>query len=976
MADTNNQNSFLDYAGLALFWNNIKKIINDNVVDLTSEQTITAKKTFSAGINLNGTTISNVGSPVNTDDAANKEYVDDFSSIPFTNPVGEWCPDPCFWKGDDGYFYIKGTGRLVTVKRTRDFVNYEDTGRIFISTEAQNELFDLYGHYATDDSTYKLHPNYWAPFVIKIGDNWVLYQAIIERTGTKTNVVDGAAHIVAFTSKTPYGDFSNPVTIVSDNEITAAYNSSTKWNNIIDPFDNHIYLLAGSSYAIRRKRLSDDGLSMYKDGSTLAVDNYAMHVAGQSIKTDPSRATVYEGAYLYNKIGKWGNYWYLFVSSGSYDSRDYCVKVGRCPNANYHIGGTTNINFQDKAYRIMRAGGGTTILSTESESSNFWGPGHIGGIFETEDGKTWMLYHCHDGNGSQDRKLFIQELLWDEDGWPYFENNGHPISNGRISKHIITSTNDVEYNKSITKITWSDLVTLKSNSKLVPGQQYRITDYKCTTSQPDTQAAVNRFDIIVTADSESVLNEEARAIRHTGDYYFNDNDLNAWKIWYCLDNDINRFAWADSVVTTIELNDNQITCTYAGTTVIGGKTYYLWGDNGSTIGGSYAATTTRNPAPNQDETLEISADKTTIVQEWLDGISNVTLSDNGKGVIYRMIDEFNNDAPYDFKNIMFKHPKDTTTYPDYYYTFGDVEGQDYSVYSSINSNKILPYINAGKQILNCILFIGHDCYGNTFGSNCYNNAFGSNCCNNTFGNGCYGNSLKSTFISNTLGDNCYNNTFGSSCSNNTVGNRCYSNTFGNSCSNNAIGNGCYSNTFDSYCSSNIFGIDCHNNTFGSDCSDNTFGNSCSNNTTMVDFMRNTFGNSCSNNSFGSEGYNNYLGTGCNNIDASGGDLYNNTFGSYCQYIKFASDSSTTSTKYALYGYNHFGDGCQYIVFTGAGAAESSADKVQNYTFAQGLQGTSSTYLTVNGERSRSYETKVAKNSNGELKIYCEADLIQ
>lgn len=449
-----------------------------NAVDLNTEQTIIATKTFRGGINLNGTTISKVGSPVNTDDAANKSYVDgavskiaveteslqevtnnnkaaidNLTSIPFTNPVGEWCPDPCFWKGDDGYFYIKGTGRLATVKRTRDFVNYEDTDRIFISTEAQNKLFDLYGHYATDDSTYKLHPNYWAPFVIKIGDNWVLYQAIIERTGTKTNAVDGTAHIVAFTSKTPYGNFSNPVTIVSDNEITAAYNSSTKWNNIIDPFvycdpfDNHIYLLAGSSYAIRRKRLSDDGLSMYKDGSTLSVDNYAMHAAGQSIGTDPSRATVYEGAYLYNKIGKWGNYWYLFVSSGSYDSRDYCVKVGRFLNANYHIGGTTNINFLDKKNNNMRVGGGTKILSTESDTSPFWGPGHIGGIFETEDGKTWMLYHCHDGNGTQDRKLFIQELLWDEDGWPYFENNGHPISNGRISRHIITSTNDVKGNK-------------------------------------------------------------------------------------------------------------------------------------------------------------------------------------------------------------------------------------------------------------------------------------------------------------------------------------------------------------------------------------------------------------------------------------------------------------------------------------------------------------------------------------------------
>ena len=50
-------------------------------------------------------------------------------------------------------------------------------------------------------------------------------------------------------------------------------------------------------------------------------------------------------------------------------------------------------------------------------------------------------------------------------------------------------------------------------------------------------------------------------------------------------------------------------------------------------------------------------------------------------------------------------------------------------------------------------------------------------------------------------------------------------------------------------------------------------------------------------------------------------------------------------------------------------------QVQNYNFAQGLQGTDSAYLTIGGVRGRSFETKVAKDSNGELKIYCEADLI-
>ena len=73
--------------------------------------------------------------------------------------------------------------------------------------------------------------------------------------------------------------------------------------------------------------------------------------------------------------------------------------------------------------------------------------------------------------------------------------------------------------------------------------------------------------------------------------------------------------------------------------------------------------------------------------------------------------------------------------------------------------------------------------------------------------------------------------------------------------------------------------------------------------------------------------------------------------------------------------NHFGDGCQYILFKGAETASLSA-QVQNYNFAQGVQGTSSAYLTIDGVRSRAYETKVAKNSSGELKIYCEADLIQ
>lgn len=452
------------------------------------------------------------------------------------------------------------------------------------------------------------------------------------------------------------------------------------------------------------------------------------------------------------------------------------------------------------------------------------------------------------------------------------------------------------WNKVSTKImeniTYSQLKYLRDNGKLIPGCYYRITDYQCTTSQANTRSAGHQFDIIVRADSENKLNEEASAIQHEGDEYFANNDLNAWKIWYCLDNNINRFSWVDET--------------------------------------------------------------------------------NGKGVIYRMIDEWNNDCPYDFKNIIYifkisfiykqwgneyKFNRDRsidinidgTQYYGYVsenipsawsenkcwiketqptissklykrngsvisyggsilsvsldnystYTFG--KNQDSSITGSCYNNIILPYYNSDKQTLN----------KNIFGASCYKNIFGIGCTLNIFKN------------------NCHNNIFGDNCSNNISG---------NSFSNNIFGNNCYKNTFDSNCWYNNFGNLCYENTFGSNLQYNTFGHYC---------IENYFGDNCS----------------------------YNIFGNRCYYIKFASDSSIESTKYSYYKNNYFGNGCQYIIFKGIETASDSV-QVQNYKFAQGLQGTPNTYLTIDGKRNRAYETKVAKKSNGELKIYCEADLVQ
>ena len=362
----------------------------------------------------------------------------------------------------------------------------------------------------------------------------------------------------------------------------------------------------------------------------------------------------------------------------------------------------------------------------------------------------------------------------------------------------------------IIEITWSELKAKRDAGELTLGQLYRITDYQCTTTESDTRSAGHQFDIIVLALTNNTLSEQAWAALHSGDTYFANSNLSAWKLWYCLDNDTTRFAWADNT------------------------------------------------------------------------------SGNGRGVIYKMIDEFNNDVPYDFKNIQFKHPIDTATYRYYYYTFASENAENNTDYSlsatqKIYSNKILPYIDVHKQFINRILFIGNNCCGNTFGNDCWKNAFGESCFHNTFGD---------YFIYNIFGN---------------------------------------------YCRYNIFGNDCTKNILKDSCMCNIFGNHCIFNAIFVE---------CS---------------------------YNN-FGNKCQYIKFSEDSSASS-GHNFYRHNHFGDGCQYIVFKGAAGA-SSAAQVQNYNFAKGLQGTSDAYLTVDGVRNRSYETKVARNSAGELKIYCEADLVQ
>lgn len=380
------------------------------------------------------------------------------------------------------------------------------------------------------------------------------------------------------------------------------------------------------------------------------------------------------------------------------------------------------------------------------------------------------------------------------------------------------SVDVLNVNINIIPITWLDLKTLRDGSLLKPGQQYRITDYVTTTAQPDTQSAGHAFDLIVIADSVNKLNEQARAIQHAGDTYFANSKLEAWQVWYSLDNDVDRFAWAldrsRGLTTSFDHGLEYIFAGFSRQVNIAAGTVELYFWRHPTYPDVGYGTWSQFPQAG-DEVFSIRTDEG---DYWYteDGPGSVESFGwvEGKGVIYRLIDEFNNDAPYDFKNIKFNKEGESL------YTFTD------DLVGNSHNNKIGVYIYSKKATLNAI----------TFGTNCYSNTFGSNCRSNTFGNSCY---------SNTFGDSCYDNTFGNYFFYNTFGNACQVNTFGNNCSYNTFGDGCNSNTFGNYCNYNTFDTNCYYNTFGNNCSFNTFGNDCISNTFGIHCRFNTFGNNCS-----------------------------------------------------------------------------------------------------------------------------------
>ena len=251
---------------------------------------------------------------------------------------------------------------------------------------------------------------------------------------------------------------------------------------------------------------------------------------------------------------------------------------------------------------------------------------------------------------------------------------------------------------------------------------------------------------------------------------------------------------------------------------------------------------------------------------------------------------------------------------DRFYTTIHMDQDQYNIYTS--SHNVL-----SPGCWNIILYVDFYCYNNRFGVDC-----------------------KDIYLA---GLSCTDNVFKAKCTNITQ-------TEGR-CDNNKIGSNCYNIVFNETCRGNILEYYCEGINI------NGYGNKIGGSTRTVSITGN--GNN----------------VGVDNINTNITGSYNSVGGD-ASYININGDANKIGSKcvhiylsYSTCNNNEICSECNRIKLV---PTNGSTGVIQNVRMGSGVEGPDgSISLTFSVPTDANYEVKVAKNTSGEVKTYCEADLI-
>ena len=303
--------------------------------------------------------------------------------------------DPSIIRGDDGTYYLyctetylfrgeRGYGKdKGPILKSKNLVDWDYAGSVF--------------RYGKDEPVWGASgANVWAPDVCKIGDKYVYYYSLALWG-------DGNPGIGCASSDTPYGPWTQHGKIFDSKEIGV--------NNSIDPQvlidDGKVYMVWGSFMGIYGIELSADGLSV-KNPETMKKDKFLIAGPGDNTWHFDS----FEGSYIIKHEDKY----VYFGSAGS-----CCDGL----NSTYHVRAGLADSFKgdyiDKRGVSLKNHDGAGELVIGNDKEKVVGVGH-NAVTRDDNGDYWLIYHGYDvKDPSLGRRLFIDKLLWDEQGYPYVE---------------------------------------------------------------------------------------------------------------------------------------------------------------------------------------------------------------------------------------------------------------------------------------------------------------------------------------------------------------------------------------------------------------------------------------------------------------------------------------------------------------------------------------------------------------------------
>ena len=398
-------------------------------------------------------------------------------------------------------------------------------------------------------------------------------------------------------------------------------------------------------------------------------------------------------------------------------------------------------------------------------------------------------------------------------------------------------------------------------------------------------------------------------------------------------------------------------------------------------------------------------------------------STNGKGVIYYMKDEWDNECPYDFKNIQFRRcaiTETTLTNLDLDITgklissfkFSDNGGKHYAV-KTLQGNWIPTSagvnftvnedMNAWYYTFNglsstdgttidesydmsvthfelsqqCISWMSSNNAHEYYKDICRNNVILPHydetdspkvILNNiVFNNGmsyCYFDSTENKWMFSTA--QCSFNRFGYGCRDMTFGSDTYANLFGELTCNNYFGNDIKYNSFDDNIDGNVFCGNSFENKIGRGFGFNTVGDGVSRNTIGHTNFSNVYGNNARFNIIGNDFRNNILHT----------EVWYNIFGNGCSHNNIAekcwNNTFGNSVKYVVFQtpycfFNIVENGNSFITLTTTQTPDAT-NTVRNVRIAQGTNygNVESDRKTITHDRLNQTSCTVYQNANSNV----------